>query len=146
MLDRAEILNRIPHQGASCLLDHCDAWSEDRLRARMRNPCDPLNPLRRDGRLGPVVAAEIAMQAAALHGALIGRATDRPGYLAALRDIEIFCDTLDRAQYGALLVDVVREHATAEGLVYAFTVASASGVRLVAGTGTVFFSRATLPA
>ncbi|MBO1324798.1 phosphotransferase [Acetobacter sp. TBRC 12305] len=139
MLDRAAILNLVPHQGASCLLDHCETWSDHALRAVVQDPCDPRNPLRRDGRLGPVVAAEIAMQAAALHGALTGRATGRPGYLAALRGLEILCDRLDHPQYGALVVDVAREHATADGLVYTFQVACAAGMRLASGAGTVLF-------
>ena len=146
MLDRAAILNLIPHQGASCLLDHCEAWSDHGLRARAADPCNPLNPLRRDGRLSPIVGAEIAMQAAALHGALIGKATGRRGYLAALRGLEIHCGRLDDPQYSALVVEVMREYATAEGLVYTFHVASAIGMRLVSGTGTVLFPNTDIPA
>lgn len=137
MLDRNAILSRIPHQGASCLLDHCLSWSETTLHATSRAHHDPHNPLRCHGRLGPVVAAEIAMQAAALHGALTGDAGSPPGYLAALRDVVIQCERLDNPEYGTLHIHVTKEYGMAGGLAYAFHVTSDCGTVLVSGRGTV---------
>lgn len=137
MLDRKAILSRIPHQGASCLLDTCLSWSATTLHATSLAHQDPHNPLRCHGRLGPVVAAEMAMQAAALHGSLTGDASSPPGYLAALRDMVIQCDRLDNPQYGVLHIHVTKEHGMAGGLSYAFSVATERGEVVVQGRGTV---------
>ncbi len=137
MLDRNAILARIPHQGASCLLDNCLSWSETTLHATSLAHQDPHNPLRRHGRLSPIVGAEIAMQAAALHGTLTGNAGGPPGYLAALRDVAIQCDRLDKAGFGALQIHVTKEHGMAGGLAYAFSVTAENGEVLVKGRGTV---------
>lgn len=137
MLDRNAILSRIPHQGASCLLDSCVAWSATTLHATSRAHYEAHNPLRRNGQLGPLVAAEIAMQAAALHGTLTGEANSPPGYLAALRDVVIACERLDNPAYGALHIHVCKEHGMAGGLAYAFRVLAEDGTVLVTGRGTV---------
>lgn len=137
MLDRKAILSRIPHQGASCLLDTCVAWSATTLHATSCAHYDPHNPLRRNGQLGPIVAAEIAMQAAALHGNLTGEASSPPGYLAALRDVVIACKRLDNPAYGTLQIHVSKEHGMAGGLAYAFSVTAKDGTVLVTGRGTV---------
>lgn len=137
MLDRNAILSRIPHQGASCLLDTCLSWSATALHATSLAHHDPDNPLRCHGRLGPVVAAEMAMQAAALHGSLTGDTSGPPGYLAALRDVVIQCDRLDNPQFGALHINVTKEHGMAGGLSYTFSVATESGEVVVKGRGTV---------
>lgn len=137
MLDRNAILKLIPHQGASCLLESCLAWSEKALHATSRAHCDPHNPLRRHGQLGPVVAAEIAMQAAALHGALTGGLGSSPGYLAALRDVVVLCERLDNPAYGTLHIHVSKEHGMTGGLAYAFRVTAENETILLTGRGTV---------
>lgn len=137
MLDRNAILSRIPHQGDSCLLDTCLSWSETTLHATSLAHQNPHNPLRRHGQVGPIVGAEIAMQAAALHGTLTGDAGNPPGYLAALRDVVIKCERLDKPEFGALQIHVTKEHGMAGGLAYAFSVTAESGMVLVQGRGTV---------
>lgn len=100
LLDRSEILTRIPHQGDMCLLDgviRCDAQSIDciahikagRLHAlrdsnlttaaRVPNHADntdKTNHTPSDGRVSIVHSVEYAAQAAALH---IGLAANFPG-------------------------------------------------------------------
>ena len=96
MLGRAEIMARIPHQGASCLIETCSSWSTEVLRAHTMAHLCADNPYRYGGRLDVLVGAEMAMQAAALHGALTGSQTcHKGGYLAALRDLLSQCDRLD---------------------------------------------------
>ncbi|MFT8417541.1 MAG: phosphotransferase [Acetobacter sp.] len=142
MLERAAILERIPHQGASCLLESCSMWSAETLRAHTMAHVNPNNPFRHGGRLGVLVGAEMAMQAAALHGALTGHQTPRTGgYLAALRDLREQCDRLDRAEYGCLQIDVVREQIDSAGMVYGFSIRSEPGAMLLQGRGTVMFRK-----
>lgn len=141
LIDRAGIMSRIPHQGASCLLDSCSAWTATTLSARTRAHLREDNPLRFEGWLGPLAGAEMAMQAAALHGALTG-AGERlkaPAYLAALRDLEWVCERLDVPEYGTLHLDVVREQSDTAGMIYGFKVTSANGENLVSGRGIVMF-------
>ena len=144
VLGRGDILARIPHQGASCLLDTCSLWSDTTLRAHTEAHLRGDNPLRQGGRLGAMVGAEMAMQAAALHGALTGRTMDRTsGYLAALRDLLCRCDRLDREEYGQLQIDVVREQADSTGMVYGFSIHAQGGDMLLQGRGTVMFHHIT---
>lgn len=142
MLNRDAILDLIPHQGASCLLDECLSWTDSTLEATTRRHLDPDCPLRHNGRLGPVTASEIAMQAAALHGALTGSKGSAPGYLAALRSLELHCNRLDDPRYGALLIRVTQDCAMADGFIYGFTVSAASGEALATGSGTVMLHTA----
>ena len=140
MLGRAEIMARIPHQGASCLIETCSSWSTEVLRAHTMAHLCADNPYRYGGRLDVLVGAEMAMQAAALHGALTGSQTcHKGGYLAALRDLQSQCDRLDCPEYGQLQIDVTREQMDSAGMVYGFTIHSEPGALLLQGRGTVMF-------
>ncbi|BCK76819.1 phosphotransferase [Acetobacter aceti NRIC 0242] len=139
MLNRDAILGLIPHQGASCLLDECRSWTATTLEATTRRHLDPDCPLRHSGRLGSVTTSEIAMQAAALHGALTGGKGHAPGYLAALRSLNLHCDRLDDPRHGSLLIRVTQDCAMADGFIYGFTITAASGETLATGSGTVMF-------
>ena len=66
-----DIATLIPHTGAMVLLDRVEAWDTDGILCRARSHLDDDNPLRRDGRLAACCGLEYALQAAALHGALI---------------------------------------------------------------------------
>lgn len=137
MLDRNAILGLIPHQGASCLLESCLAWSDTTLHATSLAHQDRHNPLWRNGKMGPITGAEIAMQAAALHGALTGNSGGAPGYLAALRDVVIQCEQLNKPEFGILQIYVTQENGVPGGLAYAFSVTAEDGAVLVKGRGTV---------
>lgn len=129
----------IPHQGAMCLLDGADRWSDTEIRCRAASHLDPANPLRRHGRLAAVCGVEYGMQAAALHGALRGGAEKKPGYIAVLRGLVFRVDRLDEAHLGILGITATLEHADASGMLYGFHVRSAGGDSLLQGRGLVAF-------
>ena len=96
MIDRAEILALVPHQGAMCLWDEVLAFDAGRIVLRANNHRDPAHPLRSGGRLRAVHLCEYGAQAMAVHGGLRARASDgavRLGMLVALRGV-----TLHRAR------------------------------------------------
>jgi predicted hotdog family 3-hydroxylacyl-ACP dehydratase len=95
---KSEIRDLIPHSGAMCLLDAVLQWDDESVVCVSDTHRDPANPLRRDGRLSALHAFEYGAQAAAIHGGLRARAagtTAPPGYLAALRNAQLFVERLD---------------------------------------------------
>lgn len=132
----------IPHAGAMCLLDRIECWSAGGIVCRTRSHLDPLNPLRRAGRLGALHGVEYAMQAAAVHGALLGGGTrGRAGYLAVLRDMEVCAPWLDDPAYGELAVEADLERREAAGMLYRFRVRAAEGSCLVSGRAAIAVPR-----
>lgn len=88
----------IPHRGAMCVLDEVVAWTPDAIHARSRTHRSADNPLRSDGRLRAVHLCEYGAQAMAVHGGLVAReagAAAAPGYLVALRAVELFVERVD---------------------------------------------------
>jgi hypothetical protein len=78
------------------------------------------------------------LQAAALHGALRPGGTPQPpGYLAALRDVELHAVRLDDPELGLLGVEARMEECQSVGLIYALSLHSAHGRLLVCGRGTI---------
>lgn len=136
MLTRDAILRHIPHQGASCLLDEAIRWDETHLEALTRCHNDPTNPYRVADHLPPVTGVEMAMQAAALHGALTAHEA-RQGWLTSIRDVQIHCDRLDNADWDALTITVTQKHQAHSGMIYDFALLAPSAVLLLGGTGTV---------
>jgi predicted hotdog family 3-hydroxylacyl-ACP dehydratase len=120
-----------------CLLDEAVSWDEHGISCRSRSHLDPGNPLRRDGRLSGVCGIEYGLQAAALHGALLGGAGREPGYLAALGDVTLMTDRLDDPAFGTLSVAAHLVFSDAAGLIYDFLLASERGARLLEGRGTI---------
>lgn len=137
-IGRDRILALIPHAGAMCLLDEALSWTAGGIVCRTLSHLDPANPLRRAGRLHALCGAEYALQAAALHGALLADGTPQPaGYLAALRGVELGADRLDDPAHGALHVEAVLHAQEASGLIYALRVRAQDGRDLLAARGTV---------
>lgn len=122
MLTRDRITELIPHQGAMCLLDEVEAWSEREVRCLSRSHLDPSNPLRHAGRLTAVHLVEYAAQAMAVHGALVrpvgGSGLDG-GLLAAARDVELHVERLDDLAR-PLRIRATRLVADARGCMYQF--------------------------
>ena len=137
MLDRSGIAALIPHHGAMCLLDHVSAWSDADIVCHAVSHLDPLNPLRRQGRLSTVCGLEYALQAAAVHGALCGGAPRPAGWLVALRNVIIHRPRLDDASIGRLRIEAHQEHAGAAGLVYRFRLRADDGSPLAEGRATI---------
>ena len=84
-----------------CLLDAVLEWNDQSIVFISDTHRDRANPLRRNGRLAAVHAFEYGAQSAAIHGGLRARAagtTAPPGYLAALRDAQLYIERLDNIQ------------------------------------------------
>lgn len=97
-MDKTRLQQLIPHAGAMCLLDAVKFWDDFSIVCVTNSHHDPVNPLRRQGRLAAVHAFEYGAQAAAIHGGLCAGAagqTAPPGYLAALREARWFVAELD---------------------------------------------------
>ena len=137
MLARRHILELIPHQGTMCLLDEVLSWTDTTITCRSQSHLAPANPLRRDGELHAVNGIEYGLQAAALHGALVANRPQPPGYLAAIRSVEIMVQRLDDAALGTLLVTAELELRQASGLIYGFALHSAAGASLLSGRATI---------
>ncbi len=143
VIDRARIATMIPHAGTMCLLDGVLRWDDVSVRCVSRRFRDPDNPMRRaDGTLGSASGIEIAAQAMAVHGSLVGGKDAPPAraYLASLRDVWLRTQDLD-AVPGELIVDAERLMENADGAIYRFAVA-ASRVELIGGRATVRFAAA----
>lgn len=120
------------------LLDRIEAWDADGILCRARSHLDDANPLRRDGRLAAVCGVEYALQAAALHGALLaGGVAQRAGYVAALRSVALHAERLDDPALGDLQVRARLERQEGFGIIYALEVQSADGTPLLSGRATI---------
>ena len=122
-LDRAWIAAHIPHSGAMCLLEQVVRWDADTIECSATSHRDPLNPLRRNGRLATVCGVEYAAQAMAVHGAVLGAQSARPraGFLASVRSVEMHVERLD-AFDAPLAVHAERIGGDADNVLYRFTV------------------------
>lgn len=135
MIDIAAL---VPHADAMVLLDRVEAWDASGILCRARSHLDGANPLRRDGRLAACCGLEYALQAAALHGALIaGGVAQRAGYVAALRAVALRVDRLDVAEFGELRVAAQLERQEAGGIIYALEIQAADGRLLLSGRATI---------
>lgn len=133
----------VPHAGAMVLLDRVETWDAGGVLCRASSHLDPGNPLRRAGRLAGCCGLEYAMQAAALHGALLaGGEPQRAGYVASLRGVVLHPallarDRLDDPALGDLRVEARLERQEASGLVYALGVSAADGTPLLSGRASI---------
>jgi predicted hotdog family 3-hydroxylacyl-ACP dehydratase len=142
MLDRSRILSLIPHQGAMCLLDRAERWDAAGIVCRARSHLDAANPLRAFGRLAGIAGAEYALQAAALHGALLGGAgSAAPGYLASLRGVVLHTARLDDAAFGTLRVTAAIQNRDECGMIYELGVEAEDGTTLLGGRGMIALRR-----
>ncbi len=136
MLDREQILRRVPHQGAMCLWDEVMAWTPQDIHLRAFNHRDPAHPLRSAGRLRALHLCEYGAQAMAVHGGLRAAAgAVTPGVLVALRDVQLQVARIDDLP-GALeaVAQVLAESPGSQQ--YAFRISHA-GVLLAEGRAAV---------
>ncbi len=128
----------LPHGGSMMLLDGLVGWDARHVRCYSRKHLDPGNPLRREGRLGAVCALEWALQAAALHGAMLAGGVAQPaGYVARLRDVALGVDTLDDEALGLLWVEARLERQEARGMLYGLKVEGALGQAVASGMASI---------
>lgn len=136
MLDREQILRRVPHQGAMCLWDEVLVWTPQDIHLRAFNHRDPAHPLRSAGRLRALHLCEYGAQAMAVHGGLRAAAgAVTPGVLVALRDVQLQVARIDDLP-GALeaVAQVLAEAPGSQQ--YAFRISHA-GVLLAEGRAAV---------
>jgi predicted hotdog family 3-hydroxylacyl-ACP dehydratase len=140
-LDRRGILVRVPHQGASCLLDNLLSWDRQRIVCETATHRDPDNAYRVDGRLPAVCAVEYAAQSFALHASLKAGpgAVPRAGYLASVREFSATADALDRFA-GALRIASEELAADENALLYIFNIQH-QGKVIAQGRAAVAFLR-----
>lgn len=135
MLNGAGIAALIPQQGRMCLLDQVESWDATGICCASAAHHDPLNPLRRQGRLPAICTVELALQAMALHGALMARGPQPQGFVTSLRDVlvtEPFADHLG----DPLLIEAALLKAESRGQIYRFTIA-AGGRPVVSGQAAI---------
>jgi len=122
-LDRAAIAERLPHEGAMCLLDGVLSYDDERIVCVSDRHRDPAHPLATSAGLSSVVAIELAAQAMALHGALVGGRDAAPlhGRLARVRDCVLECERMDTLA-APLVVEAVRIAGGGGALSYRFGV------------------------
>jgi predicted hotdog family 3-hydroxylacyl-ACP dehydratase len=141
MLDRARILQLIPHQGAMCLLDRVIDWSAQRVVCVAQSHLDPANPLCRRGRLSTLCGLEYGLQAAAIHGALL-EGVKQEGRLVALRNVVIHHPRLDDPAIGRRLrAEAALEQGDTAAVIYRFQLKAEDGRRLAQGRATMAFQR-----
>lgn len=123
MIPTPSLAELLPHAGAMVLLDSIAAWDPTTIHCRTRSHLDPNNPLRRAGRLSALCGVEYALQAAALHGALLaGGIAQRAGYVARLRDATFHVKHLDEQSLGTLHIHARLERQEAGGMLYALSI------------------------
>jgi predicted hotdog family 3-hydroxylacyl-ACP dehydratase len=121
-IGKAGIAAMIPHSGRMCLLDEVTSWDANAVSATSRTHRDADNPLRSGGEIPTLSAIEYAAQAMAVHGALVGAVTARPGagYLVSLRKVVCLASPLDGLE-GDLFVEARLIAGDAARVMYAFS-------------------------
>ncbi len=143
-LARDAIARLVPHGGAMCLLDRALGWDAESIACEADRHRAPNNPLWRDGRLPAICGVEYALQAMALHGALLAAsdgAAQPAGYLSSLRDVLICAERLD-AVAGPLGVRARALAAEAGGFIYRFEVEGGGGILLMGQAAIILPRRA----
>ena len=131
-MDKLALCALIPHHGNMCLLDGVESWNENRIVCISNSHANVGNPLRKNGRLHALIGIEYAAQAMAVHGALLTQdGAPRPGYLAGLREIQLFAQTLDYPQ-AMLRVEAERLMGDSQHLLYQFQL-YADTVKIISG-------------
>lgn len=134
-LSQYEICQLLPHNGAMCLLSAVETWDEQTICCRATSQTDSLNPLCHNGKITVINGIEYAAQAMGVHGALLVAAgTPVLAYLAALREVKLYGDTLH--QYPELTIKCGRLGGDNHGFIYTFEI-SAGDTRLLEGRATV---------
>ncbi|MEW8625433.1 MAG: hypothetical protein AB2551_06760 [Candidatus Thiodiazotropha sp.] len=97
-LEGAELYNLLPHAGTMRLIDKVIDWDETQIQCQTSSHRNGDNPLRRNGQLSAVHAAEYGAQTMALHGGLLARQSGEQqpgGYLVSLRGVKLHIRNLD---------------------------------------------------
>jgi predicted hotdog family 3-hydroxylacyl-ACP dehydratase len=138
MLNHDALCRLIPHADDMCLLDEVISWDDTSVVCRSLTHRNKQHPLRENGRLAAVHAAEYGAQAMAVHGGLLASRDGekvRPGYLVSLRNLVLHVSRLDTVD-SALTVTATQLMANSSNLIYAFQL-HADGSAVAEGKATV---------
>jgi len=132
-LNKQEIAARIPHAGSMCLLDSVVHWDAETILCSTQSHRDSANPLREADRLGVACGVEYAAQAMAIHGALLAGLSEesrpRAGFLASMRDVQLYVSRLDDVA-DALSIEATRLTGDGQSILYSFSVRSGEQLML----------------
>ena len=121
-----------------CLLDHVEAWDQQRIRCRASSHRAADNPLRAYNQLGAACGIEYAAKAMAVHGALLAppdSSSARVGYLVSVRGTQLHVPRLDDIAVD-LRVEATCITRSENNILYQFSV-SAAGRLLLDGRAAV---------
>jgi len=124
IIKRDKLASLIPHAGLMCLHDAVLKWDKSSVLCLTQSHLSKDNPLCKYNKLSAVHAIEYGAQAMAVHGGLLAREQGNilaPGYLAAVRNIELNCEHLDEIKHD-LLTSATQLMAQGGNLIYTFTV------------------------
>ncbi|MCG7900732.1 MAG: phosphotransferase [Candidatus Thiodiazotropha weberae] len=97
-LEGDELYTLLPHGGDMRLIEKVVDWDETKIQCQTSSHRNSDNPLRSNGRLSAVHAAEYGAQTMALHGGLLARQSGQQqpgGYLVSLRGVKLHIRYLD---------------------------------------------------
>ena len=134
-LYKDQIEKLIPHSGTMCLIDRVDHWDAHTIRCASTSHRDPNNPLRLDDELSSIHLLEYGAQAMAIHGGLLTNSPS-PGVLAAVRDVNIYIEKLDRIE-DEIITTANVEINTATGAIYRFTITDSDTNALLNARATI---------
>jgi predicted hotdog family 3-hydroxylacyl-ACP dehydratase len=112
----------LPHAGKMRLIDKVTQWDEKQIKCHTLTHLNQTNPLRENGQLCAVHAAEYGAQAMALHGGLLAQQAgqNQPGgYLVSLRGVKLLVQRLDTLD-GPLVIQATQLLADAGNMLYDF--------------------------
>ncbi|UPY37586.1 hypothetical protein [Sediminicoccus sp. KRV36] len=127
----------LPHGGAMVLLDRILDWNDAQAVCGTRAHLAAGNPLRRGGILPAVCGIEIALQAAAVHGAMRGGGAAQRGYVAVLRDLAWSVERLDDPELGELRATARLVSEESGGVIYDLELNAEDGRMLLQGRAVI---------
>jgi predicted hotdog family 3-hydroxylacyl-ACP dehydratase len=125
----------LPHAGSMLLIDRIDAWDAHCIQCCSDSHRKADHPLRAYGHLSALHLIEYGAQAMGLHGGLL-KGTVQPGYLAALRNVRLYAETLDNIG-GSLHILATAQGKSGEGAIYRLCIRDDQGGLLLEGRATV---------
>jgi predicted hotdog family 3-hydroxylacyl-ACP dehydratase len=123
MLNKAALCELMPHAEPMCLIEELVEWDQARILCRTRSHQSVHNPLRNNGHLNAIHAAEYGAQTVGLHGGLLAQAageSPQSGFLVGLRGVKLYRPYLDQTDL-PLTIEAQRLLADSLNLLYAFT-------------------------
>lgn len=127
----------LPHGGAMVLLDRILEWDDANALCATRAHLALENPLRHGGTLPAICGMEIALQAAAVHGALRGGGKGVRGYVAVLREVAWSVDRLDDPGLGELRAAARLVSEESGGVIYDLEINAEDGRSLLRGRAVI---------